>query len=182
MEVDGTSILALANMLRGEGSENHDPAPKGLPRGGLNPGSINSAGTADRPRTAGKAVPKTATDEIWDEDEVEYNDDLDMDPRIMPEYDIKYSQRVSSDDMYLPSATHASIHDSDSFSISISLPKTKSVAEVDLDVTKTEINLRSPLYRLKLPLPNCVDETMGNATWERDLELLVVRVPILRDG
>lgn len=91
MEVDGTSLMALANMLRGPrgggggggGAEQDDPEPKGLPSGaitsGLNPGSINAA---DRPRTAGKGVPKTATKEIWGEEEVECDDEHDL--RLVP--------------------------------------------------------------------------------------------------
>lgn len=96
-------------------------------------------------------------------------------------YTIKYSHCVTSEDMYLPSPNKTpSICDADALSVSIDLPQSSS-ADVSLEVTRWELNVRTPLYRLKLPLPHPVDEDRGTAIWEKDRGQLVIRIPILKD-
>ncbi|KAJ3177723.1 Protein pih1d3 [Geranomyces variabilis] len=184
MQVDGATMMALANMLRGPADEaKHDPEPKGLPRRPQQqpsgPGSIGGdhrqSKLSDQLRPTATRALKRETKDIWDDDEVAFSQDVGEDPRLVPEYTIKYSQRVSAEDMYLPSSSTTmckSVHDADSLSIAIELPETR-LADVDLEVSQWELNVRTPLYRLQLPLPNPVDDKRGKAVWEKEQARLV---------
>ncbi|KAI8589377.1 hypothetical protein BDZ88DRAFT_507271 [Geranomyces variabilis] len=194
MDIDGATMMALANMLRGPGEETkNDPEPKGWPRRPQpqpsGPGSIGDAighpqsKLSDPIRPTVTRTLKRETKDIWDDDEVACSEDVGEDPRLVPEYTIQYSQRVSAEDMYLPTSSTSmckSVHDAGSLSITVELPQTR-LADVDLEVSQWELNVRTPLYRLQVPLPNPVDEKRGNAVWEKEHARLVVRVPILRD-
>ncbi|KAJ3162787.1 Protein pih1d3 [Geranomyces michiganensis] len=179
-------MMALANMLRGSDSEaKNDPEPKGLPRRPApalsTPGAIGSHISNQLQPTSTRALKSAASKDIWEDDEVACIEDVADDPRLVPEYSIKYSQQVSAEDMYLPSPSWSpSAHDADTLSITVELPQTR-LADVDLEVAKWELNVRTPLYRLQLPLPQPVNEMRGKALWEKEHARLVVRIPILRD-
>lgn len=100
MELDGSSILALASMLRGaEGEPTSESFSGRFHSSACTPGSIQTTtqpkggppGVAEvsRPvtksRTETEPPSKASTKDIWDEDEVETSDDLDWDTRQTPE-------------------------------------------------------------------------------------------------
>eukprot|EP00958_Prasinococcus_capsulatus_P024757 scaffold3917_cov377-Prasinococcus_capsulatus_cf.AAC.14 len=56
------------------------------------------------------------------------------------------------------------------------------MGELDLDVQETRIVLRSPKYKLNLPLPSKVDCHHGTAHWDAKAQRLRITLPVLRDG
>lgn len=59
---------------------------------------------------------------------------------------------------------------------------TKSLGELDLDVKETRLVLRSPMYKIGLPLPHKVNPNKGNAKWDGGKENLRITLPVIRDG
>jgi hypothetical protein len=100
------------------------------------PGSIG--------QTAKKASKKVdlkraETKDIWCEDDVEMQ--VDLDPRPAPEYDISYLQKVSSEDMYLGmSGRTPSIGHSDELILKVKLPGAK-LKEIELNCTENTVDL-----------------------------------------
>ncbi|KND04824.1 uncharacterized protein SPPG_00527 [Spizellomyces punctatus DAOM BR117] len=187
MELDGTSILALADMLRSpNGEAESGSAATYTPysqTSDISPGSIGLTKVAERSLVEKESRPDTYSNEIWTEDEVEVDVEVEADPRPLPEYTLRYRQRVSANDLYLGglSGKTPSIHDADDLVVSISMPHAK-MKDVDLDCTESTLEIRSPQYRLKLPLPDLVDSDNGEAKWDKGKSLLVVTLPIKREN
>jgi HSP20 family molecular chaperone IbpA len=53
--------------------------------------------------------------------------------------------------------------------------------DIDLQVTRHQLDLRSPLYRLSLPLPHPAHSERSSAEWEPNRSLLTVSVALARD-
>ncbi|KAJ3270808.1 Protein pih1d3 [Terramyces sp. JEL0728] len=122
-------------------------------------------------------VPKAKDSKhIWDED-----DELPaeaFDPREEPEYELKYVQKVSSEDMYLGmSGRTPSIGHSDNLLISVKLPNT-AFKDISISITKTVLEVMTPFKKLKLFFPKPVQDEKGTAKWEADTKLLKINVPL----
>ncbi|KAK9824622.1 hypothetical protein WJX72_011800 [[Myrmecia] bisecta] len=146
------------------------------------PGSVGPAYVA-QDVTIPAPKPRRDIADIWEDEEIALatEDDLD-DGRRQPSYEFIYKQAVGTTDAFLglsdkdPSSTCC-----EDLVLTISLPGTKSLAELDLDVQPTRVQLRSPLYKLALPLPHKVDEKQGSAKWDAKKEMLCVTLRIVRD-
>ena len=53
--------------------------------------------------------------------------------------------------------------------------------QIDLDITPQFLNLRTPVYRLGLHLPDPVDDKAGNAKWDKDTHTLTVTLRMVRE-
>lgn len=53
--------------------------------------------------------------------------------------------------------------------------------DIDLNVTKHLLDLRSPCYRLSLPLPHPVDPDSSTADWHTDKAVLTISLPLKRE-
>ncbi|KAJ3021006.1 UNVERIFIED_CONTAM: Protein pih1d3 [Siphonaria sp. JEL0065] len=143
----------------------------------LTPGSIG-ASTASKVPSSAEPVKQTNTKEIWDEDEVE-DQVIDVsDARSQPEFDVKYRQRVTSEDMFLQmSGKTPGILDSDDLVIKVFLPETE-FKDIELTVTETLLDVRCPKYKLLFHFPREVKDQEGNAKWDRAKGELVVTIPV----
>jgi hypothetical protein len=113
------------------------PAKEPPRRTQLTPGSI---GPPKQPVVKPK---KVQTDDIWDEEQIEQTIE-DMDPRPQPEYTLSYSQRVSSEDMYLGmSGRTPSISHSDAILVSIKLPG-NNLPSIEIHCKKTILEVACP--------------------------------------
>lgn len=119
---------------------------------------------------------------IWDENEVDGDVDEVDDGRPQPEYDIVYKQNVSPEDMFLgiDPIRHPGTGCSDEVVLKVQLPGTK-LADIDLDVRPTFVRLQAPKYKLKVYMPERVDEQRGNAKWDGDKGLLSVTLPVVHE-
>ncbi|KDR16238.1 hypothetical protein L798_09656 [Zootermopsis nevadensis] len=104
---------------------------------------------------------------IWDESEIPDVDvdDTSTDPREKPDFDIKYRQAVTPEDVYLQmggkSAGTASCED---LVVSVQLPG-ETRGQVNLSVTRQRLDVRSPRYRLSFALPHPVNPNLCRAEW-----------------
>mmetsp|Transcript_47338 Transcript_47338/g.122445 ORF Transcript_47338/g.122445 Transcript_47338/m.122445 type:complete len:196 (-) Transcript_47338:44-631(-) len=121
---------------------------------------------------------------IWDEEEIKepeviVEEDPD-DDRPTPEYDIMYKQSVRPEDVFLGiDGKTPSSFDSEKMVVKIKLPNTKG-SDLQLDVTRVHLLLKTPKYRLSLPLPHSVFDKEGDAKWISDKYVLEVTLPIDR--
>ncbi|XP_046403646.1 dynein axonemal assembly factor 6 [Ischnura elegans] len=120
--------------------------------------------------------------DIWDDREVdemryeEYNDH-----RKVPEYDIKYSQSVSPEDIYLQMGCKTPLSSScENMIVTVNMMG-ESRDRIDLNIQPAQIDVRSPMYRLCLPLPHEVDENTGSAKWDEEKSTLVITLRIVRE-
>uniref|UniRef100_A0A8D8R4W6 Protein PIH1D3 n=2 Tax=Cacopsylla melanoneura TaxID=428564 RepID=A0A8D8R4W6_9HEMI len=123
---------------------------------------------------------------IWEKDEIPTIDsvmdqDISLDPRAMPHYDIMYQQAVSSEDIYLQMGgkTPSSVSCEDML-LTVHLPN-ETRSTIDCDVTTQQVQLRSVHYRLSLPLPHAVLPHLCTATWDPDTEQLKLTLRLTRE-
>lgn len=64
--------------------------------------------------------------------------------------------------------------------IKVKLPGTK-YADVELDVTSERVDVRTPKFRLCLPLPQPVDADNGSAKWDAARTTLAITLPMKRE-
>eukprot|EP01001_Neometanema_parovale_P010832 NODE_7067_length_796_cov_126.377415_g6828_i0.p1 GENE.NODE_7067_length_796_cov_126.377415_g6828_i0~~NODE_7067_length_796_cov_126.377415_g6828_i0.p1 ORF type:complete len:185 (-),score=34.49 NODE_7067_length_796_cov_126.377415_g6828_i0:167-721(-) len=164
-----TDLFALDKLLSDDAPTTAPPKP--------------AAAAAITPASIGPPVsqpPKKATDKnaIWAEEEVSssnyYNDPSDK--RQRPEYDLRFKQRLGTNDMFLgmdfdkdPSTMKA-----EELVIAIELPGTDDLSDVQCDVKETLLDVRSSKYKLILPLPRKVYPNKGNAKWDGKTQTLTV--------
>ncbi|GFG30164.1 hypothetical protein Cfor_10151 [Coptotermes formosanus] len=179
MELNYQDIRRLAEILRPteEDSDSEDDLPQtGL--SALGPGNIGpKKGNGDGNCAVEVSGESTGDANIWDEREIPDVDvDMTADPRDRPEFDIKYRQAVTPEDVYLQmggkTTGTASCED---MVVSVHLPgETRN--QVDLEVTRQRLDVRSPRYRLSLPMPHPVDPDSSRAEWLDSLLIVTLRM------
>lgn len=66
--------------------------------------------------------------------------------------------------------------------IQIQLPEEiVGIAEMDLSVTKTEIDLKTSIYRLKLPLTHNINPDKGKASYNSETKILALTLRMDRE-
>lgn len=184
MDLTFADIKKLSELFKPE--EDSSDSDDGLPRTGLSrfgPGHIGMT----------SAIPQKVEDEIgsgggdgkgiWDDSEIPdgIKHDESEDPREKPEFEIKYKQEVTPEDMFLQMGPKtpgtASCED---MVIQIKLPH-ENYSDVDLHVEKNVLELRSPKYRLSLPLPHPVKPNLAKSVWDPDTNTLVVTLRMDRE-
>lgn len=143
----------------------------------------NQTHAVDAASEAGAAPPADPKD-IWAADEIETAMDADdvADGRDVPDYEILYKQMVSAEDTYLGmSGRDPSSNSCSHIVVRIELPESKGGAELDLDVNAHRLLLRTPTYKLFLPLPYKVDDAKGDAKWDGAQHRLDVTLPTITD-
>jgi hypothetical protein len=88
--------------------------------------------------------------DIWDEDECLV--EAEIETRPSPEFIISYSQRVTTEDLYLGMQGRMNtISHADDLIITVSLPRVL-FKDIHLNVEAEHLDIRCPLYRLNLSL------------------------------
>ena len=110
-------------------------------------------------------------------------DNLDLDTRDRPRYSISYKQNVGTEDLFLQmSAKTPGTASCENMVIEIFLEnETVGIQGMDLNVDKTKISLKTPKYRLDLPLPHPTDPDRGNAAWLSDVKTLKLTLKLVRE-
>nr|VZI12217.1 unnamed protein product [Spirometra erinaceieuropaei] len=120
---------------------------------------------------------------IWDADEVPEVEDVQdiYDPRPEPEYEILFKQDVTTEDIYLQMGNKTPTTASCEYMvIRIKLPST-SRDQIKLDVKEQFLDLRTPLYKLGLHLPNPVKPDSSRAKWDVERSVLELTLHNCRD-
>lgn len=118
----------------------------------------------------------------WEEQEAILNDS-ELEDRITPEYNIVYKQSVTPEDIYLQMGNKTAATSScEEMCLEILMPKEiVSIDRMQLDVTSNEIDLRTPVYRLKLPLVQQTDPDRGKAHWDDKKKILRLTLRMKRE-
>ncbi|KAJ9461195.1 hypothetical protein DIPPA_02458 [Diplonema papillatum] len=161
-------------------------APAPAPAGSLvNPGKVGPAQDAPPAATftAQKKTTKIPIDEaeIWDEDDLD--DQLHVgyvDDRERPEYEILHKQAVGANDIFLglDYEKDTSSSSCEEMVLRVQLPKETAAKDIKLDVNRESVDLRSPHYRLLLPLQKVVLTNQGSAKWEADKKRMVITLVV----
>jgi hypothetical protein len=119
--------------------------------------------------------------EIWSSEEVptQVNRTVD-DIRPTPEYDIKFQQAVTPEDVFLGMGNKTpSTASCEDLVVCIKLPDTE-YKDITLDVTEQFLDCRTPKYYLGLHLPYTVDHKNGKAKWLSSKNELLVSLRMIR--
>ncbi|XP_043480129.1 dynein axonemal assembly factor 6 [Leptopilina heterotoma] len=103
------------------------------------------------------------------------------DPRVRPEYQIKYKQSLGTQDVFLGMGFKTpGTASCEWLSLTIKLPK-ENRDKVQLTVKSDLVDLRSPKYRLVLPTPHKVDPNVSSARWFRETYTLEISLKLVRE-
>lgn len=118
----------------------------------------------------------------WEQQEALLNDD-ELENRCTPEYRIVYKQSVTPEDIYLQMGNKTTATSScEEMYVEILLPnESVSIDRMALDVSAYEVDLRTPIYRLKLPLVQPIDPDRSKANWDNDKKILRLTLRMKRE-
>lgn len=168
------------------------PGPGDIAKGGVNSGSgkgctVTSGKPTVKPSPYTKCAPEKCEEiptniEEWQEQQVQMDEDL-LDDRKRPEYRISYKQNVCTEDVFLQMGNKTTATAScDELVLDIALPEeTVGIERMDLRVAEREIDLHTPVYRLKLPLVQPVNPDKGKALYDTDKRCLTLRLKMIRE-
>ncbi|XP_058985483.1 dynein axonemal assembly factor 6-like [Musca domestica] len=123
-----------------------------------------------------------STIEEWHEQQEREDVDI-LESRKCPEYRMTYRQAVGTEDIYLAmgNRTNASASCED-LVVEILLPGDSTPADkMQLSITTTEVDLATPIYRLKLPLSQPVNVDRCRAKYDKDMEKLTLTLRLQRE-
>ena len=125
-------------------------------------------------------LPRTVDE--WAEQEAIVNDQ-ELEDRMTPEYHIVYKQSVTPEDIFLQMGNKTAATSScEEMCLEILMPnEIVSIDRMQLDVTPNEIDLRTPVYRLKLPLVQPTDPDRGKAHWDDQKKILRLTLRMKRE-
>lgn len=89
---------------------------------------------------------KKQSKDIWDEDEVEAGAEFDTtdDPRIQPEYEILFKQKLSSEELFLQMGKKTPATSScEDMVVRIKLPGVEKVSEIDVNTYEKFLDCRT---------------------------------------
>lgn len=169
-------------------SENEDQRP-GFKAKFVNPYSPYKPEDDHQPESSTASVSKTfrkstkpETLDEWEQREEYLNSD-DIEFHKTPEYRIIYKQAVSPEDLYLQIGLKTSSTAScEQMCLEIQLPaETVGIEHMKLEVNPNEIDLKTPVYRLKMPLVQTVDPDYGKAQWDSEKKILRLNLVMKRE-
>lgn len=160
--------------------------PHNIGPGNINQSHVQTNSTTQTCSTTtfdnGNAPRPPASIEEWHQ--LHDEDDSDaLETRASPDFDIAYKQNVSTEDVFLQMGNKTAATSScDEMVISIRMPnETVGIERMQLTVRRSDIDLQSPVYRLKMSLPHTIDPDAGSAQYDATLKQLTLRLKIVRE-
>jgi hypothetical protein len=92
------------------------------------------------------SIEKKVTKDIWDEEEVDEGAEFDTsdDPRMQPEYEIVYKQKVTSEDIFLQMGSkNPSTANCEDMIVKIKLPGVNKISDIDVNVYEKFLDCRT---------------------------------------
>lgn len=129
--------------------------------------------------------PTTSTPSNFDDwekfEQEQYENSFEI--RKTPEYRISYKQAVAAEDIFLHMGNKtAATASCEEMCLEIELPdETMHIDQMQLDVNPNEIELRTGIYHLKLPLAQRIDADRSKATWDAQRKLLRLLLRMKRE-
>ncbi|XP_011204730.2 dynein axonemal assembly factor 6 [Bactrocera dorsalis] len=146
----------------------------------------NAGGSKQKQAQQGGQTPErsalpTSIEEWQKQQEQEDNEILET--RRRPEYSMTYRQAVGTEDLYLQMGNRTNATAScEDLLLEILLPdETTPADKMDLSITEDEVDLATPIYRLKLPLPHKVNVDRCRAKYVAELRKLCLTLRLQRE-
>lgn len=188
--MDPNSILLLKNLFQKCNDENSSDSEDdcGDPLKTFGPGDIKPKksevkNTLENPLLK-KIDKNNETPKSFEEwEEMQKNDEEILDTRKTPEYKISYKQAVTTEDIYLQMGlkTPATASCEDMI-IDIELPEeTVGIDRMGLELLEDSVDLKTPVYRLKLNLPHKVAPAKSRAQFDIDNKILKLTLKLNRE-
>ncbi|XP_043275700.1 dynein axonemal assembly factor 6 isoform X2 [Venturia canescens] len=162
-------------------SDSEDDLPQAGARK-LGPGDIGAPKGTLQEHVGPHAPLKGDGDEIWHSSEINAAPKTEiLDPRAVPEYEMKFKQSVSPEDVYLgmnfktPGSASC-----EWLTVLVKLPG-ETREKVELSVESDFVDIRSPKYRLHLSTPHPVDPNASSAKWNVDHSTLEITLRMTRE-
>ncbi|KYQ47378.1 Uncharacterized protein CXorf41 [Trachymyrmex zeteki] len=176
-------LQALQNLICP--SKDDSDSENDLPQAGarkLGPSDIGTPSDPPQDHLGPHALLQSKGDDIWHPSEAVDTQSLqDYDPRKVPEYEMKFKQAVTAEDVYLGMGFKTpSTASCEWLSVLVKLPQ-EMREKVELSVESEAIDVRSPRYRLHLPTPHSVDPNASSAKWHSDTSTLEVTLKLTRE-
>ncbi|XP_053954143.1 dynein axonemal assembly factor 6 [Anastrepha ludens] len=157
-------------------------------RNNLTPANIgkdsNEAGGKQKPAQTENAPerPVPASIEEWQQQQAREDAEV-LETRQRPEYNMTYRQAVGTEDLYLQMGNRTNATAScEDLLLEILLPNETTPADkMDLSITEDEVDLATPIYRLKLPLPHKVNVDRCKAKYDAELRKLCLILRLQRE-
>ncbi|XP_078044979.1 dynein axonemal assembly factor 6 [Augochlora pura] len=164
-----------------DNSDDEDDLPQAGARK-VGPGDIGAQNTASKQHAGPHAPLKGKTDDIWHPSEADATQNSEIhDPRKVPEYEMKFKQVVTPEDVFLGIGFKTpGTASCEWLSVFVKMPQ-ESKDKVDLAVLSEAIDVRSPRYRLHLATPHPVDPRASSAKWHSDTSTLEVTLKLVRE-
>lgn len=152
---------------------------------------------------------KQAPVSIEEWEELQVKSDLDaLDTRKRPDYKVSYKQDVKTEDVFLQvkycggiqisyfettqifvlffvsqlSNKSTATSSCDEMIIQITMPdETVTIDGMKLSASRNDIDLETPVYRLKLPLMQPINPDLGKASWDNEKKILTLRLKMDRE-
>ena len=189
--MDPNSIVLLKNLFDKCGKENSsDSEEENLSENPFNagPGDIKSKKAQVKSTIENSLIKKIekknenakSLDE-WEE--MQKNDSEILDTRKSPEYSITYKQAVTTEDVYLQMGFKTPATSScEDMIIDINLPdESVSIDQMSLNLEEELVDLKTPIYRLKLNLPHKVVASKSRAQYDGDKKILKLTLRLSRE-
>jgi len=176
-------IKLLSDLLKPDQDESSDDEMPESGTSAYTPGMIGKSNKEKAKPSPYEKMESGDGGDIWADHEIHdmgWEDDQD-EGKTIPEYEIKYKQKVGSEDIFLgmtgkqPSTAHC-----EDMVVQIDLPDAE-LKDMDLDIRDTSLDLRHPAFRLHLPLPHPVDSKLSRAEWLGSKQQLRVTLRLKRE-
>ncbi|XP_015519312.1 dynein axonemal assembly factor 6 [Neodiprion pinetum] len=167
-------------------TNNDSDSEDDLPQAGarkLGPGDIGKRESGNLEHSGPHAALKGEGDNIWHSSEVAAAPAAAeiFDPREVPEYEMKFKQAVSTEDVFLGmNGKTPGTASCEWLTVIVKLPG-EPREKVELSVESELIDIRSPRYRLHLPTPHTTDPHNSTAKWHTDSSTLEITLKLTRE-
>lgn len=188
--MDPNSIHLLKNLFEkcnGESSSDSEDEEK-LPSSAFGPGDIKPKKAEIKNSLENPLLKKVETkDEIaksmeeWEQ--MQRDDEEALDTRKSPEYSIVYKQAITTEDVYLQMGLKTPATSScEDMIVDIKLPdETVGIDRMELVLEEGHVDLKTPVYRLKLTLPSKVSPAKSRAQFDVDKKILKLTLRMNRE-
>lgn len=191
------TIKLLQNLLSPSRDESDSETDEFIPKDGVKFGGPSSVDNFEKeepqePSTnsAGQTIQCAEKSKTESETEIGLCEDRephlvadDFDYRQTPEYQIIYKQFVTPEDIYLQIGNRTSSTAScEELCIDIRMPdESVGIEQMELNINQNDIDLKTPIYRLKLPLVQKINPDFGKAQWNREKKILRLNLIMKRE-
>ncbi|CAK9811993.1 Dynein axonemal assembly factor 6 [Anthophora quadrimaculata] len=165
--------------------KNDSDSEDDLPQAGaskLGPGNIGVQNGMPQSHVGPHTPLKAEADDIWHPSEaVAPQNPEAYDPREVPEYEMKFKQSVTAEDVFLGMGFKTPGSAScEWLSVFVKMPR-EVREKIELSVETETIDVRSPRYRLHLETPHPVNPNSSSAKWHSDTSTLEITLRLVRE-